>query len=183
MYLEELTPLLDDQTGLEKSTAIEFVERIQLPNANCKKFVYRVIDTENAIILNIEISKKGEVKTIAKLYNNYFSDRHNYGAESRKAAKKYQLPVEVVLAISPDYAKDFSDLLKKVTIVSGLEYELSPYRINNIAIDELSAKSISRKRRAILALFPDMPSGLKERVKTMMGSKNLNRLTNFLITL
>ena len=183
MFLEELTPLLNDQTGLERNAVVEFVERIQLPNTSCKKFVYRIIGTDNAVVLHIEISKKGEIKAVAKLHNGYFSDRRNYGDESRKAAKRYQLPIEIVLAISPKYAKDFSDLIGKLTIVTGLECELAPYRINNIAIEELSSKSISRKRRAILALLPDMPSGLKERIKTMMGSKNLNRMAKFLISL
>lgn len=183
MFLKELVPLLYDQTGLEEDREIEFVSRINLPNTSHKKFVYRVVGTEDAIILHIEISKKGEIQTTAKLSNNYFSDRHNYGEESRKTAQKYQLPIEVVLAISPEYTPEFAKLVEKLIIATGLECELVPYRINNIAVEELSSKSISRKRRAILALFPGMSSGLKERVKTMMGSKNLNRMAKFLLSL
>lgn len=182
MFLEELHPSLDDQTGLEKSTAIEFVERIRLQNTSCKKFVYKITGTDNAVILHIEISKKGEIKEIAKLHKNYFSDRHYYGEESRKIAKKYQLPAEVVLAITPEYAKDFSDLVKKLTIVTGLECELIPYRLNSIAIKELSSKNKSRKRKAILAILPGMPSGLREHIKEM-GPKNIDRMAKFLIRL
>lgn len=183
MFLENLTPLLNDQTGLEKTTEIKFAERIQLPNSNYKKFAYSVVGTKDAVILSVEISKEGEIKATAKLVKDYFSARRDYGEECHKMAKKYGLPVEVVLAISPEYVAQFTKLVKKLIIVKGLECELAPYRINNIAVEELSSKSISRRRRAILALLPDMPSGLRERVKTMMGSKNLNRMAKFLLSL
>lgn len=82
--------------------------------------------------------------------------RKDYGAAAKKAARKYHLPVKVVLAIGPENAKEFSARVDNMSVLpSDVEWALS-------------ACGIIRRIRAIcFALRLDPGSELMDRIEAM----------------
>lgn len=95
-------------------------------------------------------------------------ERKNYGAAAKKAARKYHLPVKVVLAIGPENAEEFSVRMDKMTALpSDIEWELSECGI------------IRRARAICFALRLD-PGALMDKVNAM-GQVHSKRVAAYVL--
>ena len=175
------------ETGLAPETKVEyFCRQSRSTGTGYKNSIYRICGTDDALVIR---HNDGPVYDIfrdnVRVEKDYFAKRRSYGAACREASRKYGLPMEVCLAVGPEFCEEFAAEAAKVTYHEGGFIgsnsvgfaEVKPYWLDDGAVNELCA-GIGRRRKATLSLIADCSEELKAQISGM-GQKNSERIARF----
>lgn len=179
------------ETGLAPETEVEYICRqSRWTGTGYANSVYRICGTDDALIIR---HCDGPVDNIywdnVNVAKGYFAKQRSYGAACREASRKYRLPMEVCLAVGPEFCEEFAAEAAKVTYHPGGFIgsnavgfaEVEPYWLNDGAVNELYA-GIGRRKKAILSLIAECSEGLRAQISGM-GQKNSERIARFFIAM
>ena len=175
------------ETGLAPETEVEYICRqSRWTGTGYANSVYRICGTDDALIIR---HCDGPVDNIywdnVHVEKGYFARQRSYGAACREASRKYRLPMEVCLAVGPEFCEEFAAEAAKVTYHEGGFIgsnavgfaEVEPYWLDDGAVNELYA-GIGRRKKAILSLIAECSEELKAKIGSM-GQKNSERIARF----
>ena len=179
---------ISSETGLAPETEVEYISsQSRWTGTGYYNSVYRVCGTDDALIIRHNDGPRDNVFwDNVVVEKGYFSKQRAYGAACREASRKHHLPMEVCLALSPEFCEEFAAEVDKLTyrregaIYGTYEGDapIEPYVLNSTSLHELFC-GIGRRKRAILNLLAECSEELKAKISGM-GQKNSRRVAHFL---
>jgi hypothetical protein len=175
------------ETGLAPETEVEYIGRqSRWTGTGYYNSIYRICGTDDALVIRHNDGPMSNVSwDNVSLKKEYFAEQRSYGTACREASQKYHLPMEVCLAVGPEFCEEFAAEAAKVTYREGGFIgsnttgfaKVEPYKLDDGAVNELRA-GIGRRKGAIIALLAGCSEELKAKIDRM-GQKNSTRIAQF----
>ncbi len=211
MKLKEIMKDIEtNKIELDPETEIELVRVASRESGTARKDkIYRVSGTDTAVVVH---EANGGIKNLwrndIEIDETYFQRSRDYARRCAIAARRHHLPMEVILAIGPEYAADFAYAAGRVKHMHGRivettkqGYQTGEWHIYMVCadprrplprpVDEMPQSQgieselywelscgIDRKKKALLSLLWGASDDLRAKVENM-GQKNTQRLADY----
>ena len=146
--------------------------------------IYHIVDTRDAVIIerNRDLLSTEKCYDSVRIEYNFFSNRREFSALCRKAAHKYGLTLDVVIAIGPENAEEFAYLTSEV---STGEWQNDVRVTGRILLNEDDVYVIQNcdfvcRKNVVLSLLSHASKELKIKISNATDM-NLSRIASYLL--